>query len=337
MDAPAIQNVTTPDGMSIAYAIAGEGEQIVHLPFHHNHVSRRWSGPSWFRGMAEHFEVVHYDSRGQGLSTRGLTTAVTMDDYRCDLDSVIGASGFERFALVAYGGFGHVAIRYAVDHPERVTALVLICSCESFDAWSPAAHLGMAEENWELFLDLQTRKLDPEIARRVVDFQKDSASQADYLTMFRCFMGSDVSSLLGKIHIPTLFLHSLDQHWLPPVEGAQIASKIEGARIVFTDGDVEPDHLQAVPEIVRFLSGVADDRPIGPRPTGSASPESGLSKRQSEVLHLISEGKRTKEIAEALVLSERTVERHIADIYAKIGARNRAEATAYVLERAFAK
>ena len=59
----------------------------------------------------------------------------------------------------------------------------------------------------------------------------------------------------------------------------------------------------------------------------------GLSQRQEEVLRLIASGKTTREIAEALVLSERTVERHIADVYAKIGARNRAEATAFALAK----
>jgi DNA-binding NarL/FixJ family response regulator len=48
---------------------------------------------------------------------------------------------------------------------------------------------------------------------------------------------------------------------------------------------------------------------------------------------MLAQGKTTREIAEALVLSERTVQRHIADLYARIGARNRAEATAYELSR----
>jgi DNA-binding NarL/FixJ family response regulator len=50
-----------------------------------------------------------------------------------------------------------------------------------------------------------------------------------------------------------------------------------------------------------------------------------------EVLRLIAQGKTNHEIAQELVLSERTVQRHIADIYLKIGARNRADATAFAL------
>jgi DNA-binding NarL/FixJ family response regulator len=49
------------------------------------------------------------------------------------------------------------------------------------------------------------------------------------------------------------------------------------------------------------------------------------------VLRLVAEGQTNKEIAAKLVISLPTVERHIANIYNKIGARNRSEATAYVL------
>jgi DNA-binding CsgD family transcriptional regulator len=256
-----------------------------------------------------------------------------MDDYRCDLESIIYASRFEKFALTAYGGFGHVAIQYAVDHPERVTALILICSCESFEAWSPAAHLGMAEENWDLFLDLQFRELPTEPARRIREDFKGPTGQSDYVQMIRCFMSSDVSDVVSELRVPTLFIHSLDQNWLPPAEGAKIAAKIAGARIVFTDGDVEPATDIAVPEMINFLKGIESVDLIGPPPSNEGVAGGPLTARQMEVLRFVSEGKRTREIAEALVLSERTVERHIADVYAKIGARNRAEATAYILSR----
>lgn len=55
----------------------------------------------------------------------------------------------------------------------------------------------------------------------------------------------------------------------------------------------------------------------------------GLTPRECEVLRLVAQGLSTSEVSERLVLSERTTARHITNIYAKIGARNRVEATAY--------
>jgi DNA-binding NarL/FixJ family response regulator len=57
----------------------------------------------------------------------------------------------------------------------------------------------------------------------------------------------------------------------------------------------------------------------------------GLTTREVEILRLLAHGARNKEIAEQLVVSVHTVERHLANIYMKISARNRAEATAYAL------
>jgi DNA-binding NarL/FixJ family response regulator len=49
------------------------------------------------------------------------------------------------------------------------------------------------------------------------------------------------------------------------------------------------------------------------------------------VLRLIAAGRSNRAIAAALYLSPRTVERHVANIYLKIGAHSKAEATAYAL------
>jgi DNA-binding CsgD family transcriptional regulator len=62
----------------------------------------------------------------------------------------------------------------------------------------------------------------------------------------------------------------------------------------------------------------------------------GLTSREVEVLRLLAEGKTNKEIATALVVSVPTVQRHIANIYGKIGARGRADATAYAIHRGLA-
>jgi len=63
----------------------------------------------------------------------------------------------------------------------------------------------------------------------------------------------------------------------------------------------------------------------------------GLTEREVEVLRLIALGKSNREIAGELVLSVRTVERHITNFYAKINARGRADATSYALSHGLAR
>jgi DNA-binding CsgD family transcriptional regulator len=59
----------------------------------------------------------------------------------------------------------------------------------------------------------------------------------------------------------------------------------------------------------------------------------GLTHQEVEVLRLIAGGRSNREIADALVLSVRTVERHVTNIYRKIDARGRADATAFAITR----
>ncbi len=62
-------------------------------------------------------------------------------------------------------------------------------------------------------------------------------------------------------------------------------------------------------------------------------PPDGLTRREVEILRLLAAGKTNKEIAGELVISVHTVERHVQNAYRKVGAHNRAEATAYAASR----
>jgi DNA-binding NarL/FixJ family response regulator len=61
-----------------------------------------------------------------------------------------------------------------------------------------------------------------------------------------------------------------------------------------------------------------------------------LSRRESEVLGLVATGKTNRAIAGELVISEKTVARHVSNIYAKLGLSSRAEATAYAYKHGLA-
>jgi DNA-binding NarL/FixJ family response regulator len=64
--------------------------------------------------------------------------------------------------------------------------------------------------------------------------------------------------------------------------------------------------------------------------TSRDGPSPALSAREREVLHLIAEGASNPEIASAVFLSRKTVERHVSNILRKLGVRNRTELVAAV-------
>jgi LuxR family transcriptional regulator, maltose regulon positive regulatory protein len=70
---------------------------------------------------------------------------------------------------------------------------------------------------------------------------------------------------------------------------------------------------------------------LGGRST--AAGRAGLTRREAEVLALVAEGLSNREIAERLVVSEHTVHRHVANIYARLGVSSRAAAVARAAER----
>jgi len=63
-----------------------------------------------------------------------------------------------------------------------------------------------------------------------------------------------------------------------------------------------------------------------------ASAFAGLTNQEMQVLHLVSEGRTNREIAEALFLGEGTVRNYVSNILGKLGVSNRAEAAAYAVQ-----
>ena len=68
---------------------------------------------------------------------------------------------------------------------------------------------------------------------------------------------------------------------------------------------------------------------------GAGAPASGhgLTARELQVLRLIATGRTNKQIARELSLSEKTIDRHVSNIFAKANVASRAAATAFAYER----
>src|SRR5438034_1439269 len=122
---PRIQYARTSDGVSIAYATAGQGRTVIDVPSPPlSHVQRQWDMISHFhRGLAEQFRSIWYDSRGSGMSDRKATD-FTMPAMLLDLEAVADRAAGDTFVLYSVYDGVSIAIAYATKHPERVAHLV---------------------------------------------------------------------------------------------------------------------------------------------------------------------------------------------------------------------
>ena len=101
------------------------------------------------------------------------------------------------------------------------------------------------------------------------------------------------------------------------------------------DEDGAIGSFTAATAIFEHLGAALDTRAARNLCTPAALP-AGLTNREVEVLRLVTEGQSNKSIAAALFLSEKTVSRHLSNIFAKIGVSSRSAATAFAFEHGLA-
>jgi DNA-binding CsgD family transcriptional regulator len=112
-----------------------------------------------------------------------------------------------------------------------------------------------------------------------------------------------------------------------PYEGARVRVLVGLACRALGDGDSGALELEAALDVFRELNAAPDVARV--EAMLGRERAHGLTPRELEVLRLVAAGDTNKAIAAALVLSERTVDRHVSNILAKLGTSSRTEATAY--------
>jgi pimeloyl-ACP methyl ester carboxylesterase/DNA-binding CsgD family transcriptional regulator len=340
----------SPDGVRLAFATHGRGPAIVKVANWVTHVELDWRSPlwrHWWEELGRGNRVVRYDIRGCGLSDRE-PPALGLDEFVADLDAVVTAAELERFALLGISQGGAAAAAYAARHPERVTHLVL---CGAYARGRMRRGLSdddRAEaEVLQGIVRVGRGKPDP-VFRRVFttrfvpegspgqmawldEMMRASTSPTTAERLRRIWGEVDVTDLLAGIRAPTLVAHGRGDLAVPFEEGRLLATRIPGARLVplATRNHVlladEPAWQVFVHELRDFLGHPA-------APPLAAGEE--LSAREREVLRLAAGGMSNDEIAERLVVSVRTVERHLSNVYAKLrisGKAARAAAAAYLV------
>ena len=197
--------------------------------------------------------VVMYDARGHGRSDPG--DAYGYGELAGDLLAVLDDRGIERAVLAGASMGAHTAVRFALQHPDRAAALVLITPAfdpdrdQGLDRWDALAR-GLRDGGVEGFLAAYGEPRVPESFRetvRTVLRQRLSAHEhpqavADALEQVPRSRPFESWDELGRLELPVVVVASRDEadpeH--PYATGERYASAIPGARLVSEEPGKSP-------------------------------------------------------------------------------------------------
>jgi len=265
------------DSIRIAYASVGEGPPIVKAANWLSHLELDWDAPIWsplFRRLAKNFRLIRYDERGNGLSDWDVAD-LSLEAFVNDLETVVDASGEERFALLGISQGAAVSIEYAVRHPERVSKLILFggypagwrIDANADEIREREAIMTLTATGWgqdnpayrQIFSTTFMPTATPEELEWFNDFQRATTSPENAVRFLSAFGDIDVRHQLARLQVPTLVIHSHGDRRIPTKTGVDMAAAIPNAEFIGLESQNhlllgrEPASLDFVNAIREFL------------------------------------------------------------------------------------
>jgi pimeloyl-ACP methyl ester carboxylesterase len=180
-----------------------------------------WAG--WFPALADAHPLVSFDMRGYGRShIPAMDFAWSLELMVEDLFTVADAAGLPRFHLVGESIGGTVALAAALAQPQRIATLTvsngahLGASIQRVEAWRRQLDEGGVKAWSDAFLHdrFHDDALSPE-QRAWFAAQQEKWPRDSILNALRVLIGTDLSSRLKDITLPTLLLHPDGSPFIP--------------------------------------------------------------------------------------------------------------------------
>jgi pimeloyl-ACP methyl ester carboxylesterase len=253
---------TAEDGARIHFDVSGNGEPLLLLAGQAN--SRHWWDPVRPE-LAAPYRTIAVDALGTGDSDAPASGYGTRR-FAADAIAVLDAVGVDRAHVYGTSMGGKVAQWVAIDHPERVGALVLGCTTPGGpdgliagpDVVGPLAGPSAAARRALAELMVTPHWLDrhPEGADAVLG--DPAMTQAARRGHRLASATHDASAVLGRIGAPTLVLHGTDDVFCPVGNAELLVKGIPGAEIELYDGARHAYFLEcgdaATRRVVDFLA-----------------------------------------------------------------------------------
>ena len=201
--------------------------------------SRQWKGQIPY--LSRYFRVITMDPRGNGRSDR-TAGGFDLDTRYQDLVAVLDETVRPPFALVALSCAAMIAFRYAVEHPDRLSHLILVSGQYAESVPQPfdekiAPVIRNDFDNYRRRLFARCLP-EPHSLKGIEDaFAWAGETTPDVLVeSLRAIDGTNVYDLLARVTTPTLALHGTLDKIVPYAHVEKLVAAIPGARLVTFEG-----------------------------------------------------------------------------------------------------
>ncbi|MGO4223094.1 alpha/beta fold hydrolase [Lysobacter sp. TAF61] len=265
---------TRSGDVHLAYQVLGAGPlDVLLISGFISNLEQAWEpgGPAaFFRELARDFRLILYDRRGVGLSDRTVDPADTSVSS-ADALAVLDAVGSRRALVFAVSEGGPIAIRLAVEYPERVAGLALWATL----ARGTAAHdypWALTAERYERWLDALVAQWgrpaaidtfapdhasDPLVQRWWARMLRLGSSPRCMHAVLRTLALTDVRALLPHVRVPTLVMHRTGDRAVRIDAGRHVATAISGAQWLEFPGSAHWWWLGETTPVIEAIKGFA--------------------------------------------------------------------------------
>jgi pimeloyl-ACP methyl ester carboxylesterase len=263
------------NGVGIAYEVRGQGEPLVMI--------QGLGSPriGWFfqkSAFSRHFRVVMMDNRGVGKSDKP-TDAYTVRDMADDVMGLMDHLGIDKAHIMGASMGGMIAQEIAINYPDRVNKLVLVCTTPGINdtviRMEQQKALGLGDGSTETDLDNLDWKGMGTVMRNVVGLSFNRRlPRLFFIPISKLYFRSEkvVRGIIGQIKAvadhntldrlnqikaSTLVIAGTEDKILSPISSDIIAEHISNARLVKIDGGSHSFFIERMgefnKEVISFL------------------------------------------------------------------------------------
>jgi pimeloyl-ACP methyl ester carboxylesterase len=270
-----IQKQVEVDGVRIRVLDTGEGTPVLLL---HGFLDSSYTWRALIPRLQDRYRVVALDLPGFGYSDKPDET-FSLGDYSSVVVGVLDQLGIDRAFIVGNSMGGSVALRIAIDSPERVRGLVPIDPGTPRDEGEPFGPMNLLK--MRVVGDLCVHAMGPWVfqrvwnsmlteGRRISEIEMDemygllntSGARRAGLRQIREIRSSPVDwEATEKISAPTLLIWGRQDKLVPLKYGRRLNDHIPGSRLVVLDDTGHLPHWETPDEVTRlfdaFVRGIA--------------------------------------------------------------------------------